>query len=98
MEKGGCSKSSLIERIKNIRERFLGNLPEPQVYPLDDEDELIITQTITDIVKKDNPNVLAYNICRDHLHLLLVCEEEEADKIVGKIKSMSARACNINKG
>ena len=82
-----------------VREkRFNGTLPEPQVYPLDEEDELIITKTTLEIVKEDGLNVLAYNICRDHLHILLVCETEELDKIVGKIKSMTARACNIAKG
>ncbi|MDR2962427.1 MAG: N-6 DNA methylase [Bacteroidales bacterium] len=65
---------------------------------MDDEDELIITQTIAQIVKEDNLNVLAYNICRDHLHLLIVCEVEELDTIVGKIKSKTARACNIARG
>ncbi|GHS87086.1 hypothetical protein FACS1894201_08270 [Bacteroidia bacterium] len=66
--------------------------------PLYDEDELIITKTIAEIVKDDNLNVLAYNICRDHLHILLVCEAEELDKFVGKIKGRTARACNSNKG
>jgi hypothetical protein len=32
------------------------------------------------------------------MHLLLVCEEEEVPKIVGKIKSMTARAVNIAMG
>jgi len=83
----------------NVREkRFNGTLPEPQVYPLDEEDELIITETILEIVKEDGLNVLSYNICHDHLHILLVCEAEELDKIVGKIKGKTARAFNLRKG
>jgi len=78
--------------------RFNGTMPDPQIYPLDEEDELIITKTILEIVKEDKLNVLAYNICMDHLHILLVCKEEELDKIVGKIKGRTARACNLNKG
>jgi len=62
------------------------------------EEERIVTQTIAEIVAKDGLNVLAYNICGDHMHLLLVCEEEELPKIVQKIKSMSARAANIAMG
>ena len=50
------------------------------------------------IVREDKLNLLAYNICFDHMHLLLVCEEEEVPKIVGKIKSMTARAVNIAMG
>ena len=82
-----------------VRERrFNGALPGPQVYPLDEEDELIISKTILEIVREDELNVLAYNICIDHLHILLVCEAEELDKIVGRIKGKTARACNLRKG
>ncbi len=65
---------------------------------LSDKEELIVSKTIADIVKADQLNILAYNICGDHTHLLLVCTEEELPKIVQKIKSMSAKACNIAMG
>ncbi|MCD4725126.1 MAG: transposase, partial [Bacteroidales bacterium] len=51
-----------------------------------------------DIVKEDKLNILEYNICGDHMHILLVCEEEDLPKIVGKLKAMTARACNIATG
>jgi type I restriction-modification system DNA methylase subunit/REP element-mobilizing transposase RayT len=78
--------------------RFNGTLPDPQVYPLDSEDEFIVTKTIFEIVKEDELNVLAYNICCDHLHILLVCEIEELDTIVKKIKGKTARVYNSSKG
>jgi REP element-mobilizing transposase RayT len=82
-----------------VREkRFNGTLPNPQIFPMNEEDEIVITKTIAEIVQKDKLNVLAYNICCDHLHILLVCEAEELDKIVGKIKGRTARACNLSKG
>jgi REP element-mobilizing transposase RayT len=62
------------------------------------KEEIIVTETIAEIVAKDGLNVLAYNICGDHMHLLLVCEDEELPRIVQKIKSMSARAANIAMG
>ncbi|MBV5312348.1 MAG: Eco57I restriction-modification methylase domain-containing protein, partial [Prolixibacteraceae bacterium] len=62
------------------------------------KEEMIVTETIAEIVEKDGLNVLAYNICGDHMHLLLVCEDEELPRIVQKIKSMSARATNIAMG
>ncbi len=65
---------------------------------LSEKEELIVSETIAEIAEKDNLNILAYNICGDHAHILLVCEEEELPKIVQKIKSMSARACNIAMG
>jgi len=43
----------------------------------DKEDEIIITETVRDIAIEDKLNVLEYNICGDHMHILLVCEEEE---------------------
>ena len=65
---------------------------------LSEKEEIIVTQTIREIAEKDNLNIVAYNICGDHVHLLLVCEEKELPKIVQKLKSMSARACNIAMG
>ncbi len=62
------------------------------------KEEIIVTETFAEIVAKDGLNILAYNICGDHMHFLPVCEEEELPKIVQKIKSMSARACNIAMG
>ncbi len=69
---------------------------------LDKEDEIIITKTIAEVVKEskfDNNgaypiDILEYNICGDHMHLLLVCEEEEVSKIIGKIKGRTARERN----
>ncbi len=63
-----------------------------------EKDEIIVTETIAEIVKEDKLNILAYNICGDHMHIVLVCDEEEASKIMQKIKSMSARTCNIAMG
>jgi type I restriction-modification system DNA methylase subunit/REP element-mobilizing transposase RayT len=82
-----------------VREkRFMGTKPEPQVLPLTEAEELLITEIIVKIVVEDGLHVMAYNICRDHMHLVLVCEEEELSKIVQKIKSKTARAVNIKRG
>jgi REP element-mobilizing transposase RayT len=65
---------------------------------LSEKEEIIVTESIAEIVEKDQLNVIAYNVCGDHAHILLVCTEEELNKIVQKLKSMSARACNIAMG
>jgi REP element-mobilizing transposase RayT len=65
---------------------------------LSEVEEKIVTETIAEIAEKDQLNILAYNICGDHMHLLLVCEQSEIPKITGKLKAMSARACNIAMG
>ena len=80
------------------RFRDQGTRPNPEPMLLSEEEEIIITETVSKIVREDKLNLLAYNICFDHMHLLLVCEEEEVPKIVGKIKSMTARAVNIAMG
>ena len=83
----------------NVRtKRANGTLPEPQVIPLTDEEEILITNTIVEIIKEDRLNVMAFNVCKDHMHLLLVCEENERDRIVQKIKAKTARAVNILRG
>lgn len=82
--------------VRRLRDN--GTRPYPEPMLLSTEEEIIITETVAKIVEEDKLNVLAYNICFDHMHLLLVCEEEEVPKIVGKIKSMTARAVNIAMG
>ena len=77
---------------------FDNNVKTEEATWLDEKDEIIITETIAEIVKKDNLNVIEYNICGDHMHLLLVCEENELTKIVGKLKAVSARKYNIENG
>ncbi len=64
----------------------------------DEKDEIIITQTVKDIALEDKLNILEYNICGDHMHILLVCEEDELAKIVGKLKSVSAKMRNRSRG
>ncbi len=65
---------------------------------LSEKEEVIVTETIAGIVKKDKLNMVAYNICGDHAHFIVACTEEELPKIVQKLKAMSARACNIAMG
>ena len=88
-------------KVREMREKYnkgIYPLATANPRPMTEKDEIIITQTIAEIVKEDNLNVLTYNICCDHLHILLVCETEELDKIVKKIKGRTARACNLSKG
>ena len=93
--------SRTSQRMIDYKVRLLrdhGMRPYADPMWLDPMEERIVTETISEIVKADRLNVLAYNVCGDHMHLVLVCEEEEIPKIVGKIKSMTARAVNIAMG
>ena len=78
--------------------RFHGAKPYADPTWIDEIEEQIITETFAQIVKNDKLKIPAYNICGDHMHFILVCEEGEVSKIVGKIKSMTSRAVNIAMG
>ena len=69
---------------------------EPRLLDLDEEVE--ITRYIRDIVIENGIMVIAYNICRDHVHLLLACEENERDNIIRKLKGKSTHLFKRNHG
>lgn len=77
---------------------FYNHVKKGEPVWLSDKEEIIVTETIAEIVEKDKLNMLAYNICGDHAHMIIACTENELPKIVQKIKAMSARACNIAMG
>ncbi len=74
--------------------RFNGTLPYKYVIPITTEEENLIAKTVSEIVKENNLNIAAFNICYDHMHILLVCEHEEIAKIMKKIKGRTSRECN----
>ena len=78
--------------------RAMGTMPEPQINYLTDNDEMVIATTLSILVKEQLLNVLAFNVCKDHIHLVLVCEEEEVNEIVRKIKGRTAREVNKANG
>ncbi|MGL2992905.1 Eco57I restriction-modification methylase domain-containing protein [Flavobacterium sp. TSSA_36] len=82
-----------------VREnRALGTMPEPQVNYLTDDDEMVIAETVSILAKELQLNIVAFNVCKDHIHIVLVCEEDEIDEIVRKIKGRTAREVNKNNG
>ena len=82
-----------------VRERRdLGTNPLPNYTKLTPQEEVVITKEIIAIAEEKQLNIMSYNICGDHIHLLLVCEEEELVTIVKHIKGRTARVHNSNKG
>lgn len=90
--------SDRMIKYKVREKRDNGTRPKADAVWLDNDEEILITEVVTEIVKEDGLNVLAYNICGDHMHIVLVCEEEEVAPIMQKIKSKTARAVNIKRG
>jgi type I restriction-modification system DNA methylase subunit/REP element-mobilizing transposase RayT len=80
--------SKRMEKYK-VRERREGST-KPHVIYFTPEDDVQMTQIIADVVKEDNLNILAYNICGDHIHLLVVCTIEEVAAIMQKIKGRTS--------
>jgi len=90
------SKRMIEYKVRQKRDG--GANPYPNYEKLTAEEEILITEEVLQIVKEDKLQILAYNVCADHIHILLVCEEEEIPKIMQKIKAKTARKVNIHKG
>jgi len=78
------------------RDKGLRPIAEPIWF--EPREEILISEIISEIVSEDNLNLMAYNICGDHIHLLFVCEESKVTKIMQKIKAKTSRAINIKRG
>lgn len=55
------------------------------------EQEIALTEIIGKIVTDNKYQCIAYNICKDHVHIILVCTYEELTKQVQKIKAVSSK-------
>lgn len=86
--------SSRMIRFKVRERRELGTNPYPNIIYFTSAEELLVTETISQIVKEDNLKLLAFNICRDHIHLLFVCDIEDISKIMQKIKAVTSKILN----
>ena len=65
---------------------------------LNNQDELFISKIIGNIIRKDKIRCFAYNICRDHIHMIILCKYNDLGSIIGKIKAVSSREFNLYKG
>ena len=75
-----------------------GTRPKAEPIWLEKEDEVLVAKIASEIIQEDKLNVMAFNICGDHMHMVLVCDEEEVDQIVGKVKGKISRLYNKQKG
>ena len=58
---------------------------------LDEEAEIKITGIIAGIILEKSYSVYAYNICRDHVHMVIECEENKVSNMVRQIKGKSSQ-------
>ncbi|HLF47082.1 MAG TPA: TaqI-like C-terminal specificity domain-containing protein [Chitinophagaceae bacterium] len=66
-------------------------VPQKEGFWMNEEAELLITGYIKDVVIENNFKVLAYNICGDHIHMMIVAEETELPEIMRKIKGKTSQ-------
>lgn len=71
-------------------------IKEPRL--LDLEEELFLSNCIKEISKQYNYRIIGFNICRDHVHIAVVCQEDDIPAIVRTIKSISSRKLNEHNG
>jgi len=57
-------------------------------------DEIFITNTIRNVIIDSKMKCLAYNICADHFHIILVSSHSQLSQNVQKIKSISSKFFN----
>ena len=55
------------------------------------DEEIALTRIIGEIIRENRYQCISYNICSDHVHLILVCKNNELNSIVQKIKSISSK-------
>jgi REP element-mobilizing transposase RayT len=58
---------------------------------LDEKAERKVTEIIAGIVLDKKYTVYAYNICRDHVHMVIECEENKVSDMVRQIKGKSSQ-------
>lgn len=76
------------------KRRFNGTKPFAEVIFLTKQEELLITQCILELVDELNLRIAAFNLCLDHMHILLICGKDEVSKIMHRIKGRTAKLCN----
>ena len=72
------------------RMRDRGIRPGPALLlPLDHE--ILLTQCIADVILASGFKCISYNVCRDHVHMIIVCQHVQLVKVMQKIKSVSSK-------
>ncbi|MDX9883727.1 MAG: Eco57I restriction-modification methylase domain-containing protein [Prolixibacteraceae bacterium] len=90
--------SERMIKYKVKERRANGEMHVDRSVYLDESDALKVSEIISDIVVEEKYNCLAYNIAEDHVHILLVCDEEELTNIVRKLKGKSAQKFKEHRG
>lgn len=92
------SRTSRRMIVYHARERrFNGTLPYPDIYYMSPEEEYLVAKEVFALVEELDFGLAALNVCRDHMHLLVYCDEDEIPKMMHRIKGRTARVCNAHR-
>lgn len=80
--------SRISERMKKLK------IKPGKPANLNLEQEIKLAEIFGKIIKDYDFDVLAWNVCKDHVHLVLVCTEDELTDQVRTMKSISAKELN----
>ena len=72
------------------------NVKKGPALELDLEHEIELTTIFKQIIFENKYDCLAYNICKDHVHIIIVCEEEELNNIAKVLKGKSSYLYQFN--
>ncbi len=70
------------------------NISKASCVPLVLDEQKLLARIIGNIITDSGFCCRAFNICGDHVHMILQCEAEELTKQVQKIKSISSKLFN----
>lgn len=82
--------SERMIRYKVRLRRHSGTRPSPDPIRLCPEEELLMARIIGKIARDYDLKLLAWNICLDHVHLLILCKPSELNTLIGKLKGRSS--------
>ncbi|MBI4976848.1 MAG: transposase [Spirochaetes bacterium] len=82
---------TLVTHNSRVSQRMIEyNVERGEPLRLDSAAELIITSEIAKIIGKHGYQIYAYNICVDHVHILLKCAADAVPDVVKTIKALSS--------
>ena len=66
------------------------NIQKGPALTLNLDQEIALTKFFKQIILENHYHCLAYNICKDHVHIIIVCEEDEVNTIAKTLKGKSS--------
>jgi len=76
-------------RVSERMKTYKVKLGKPVLLSMNEEAE--IAGYIYEIVKKDKLRILSFNICVHYIHMIILCDINDRDNIVQKLKTISSK-------